>query len=577
MGECRVNIDDILIEDNIIESAQKMCLSIDDINVRNRAVSNIISAGMVKNIFENENIDVDIESGIHNLDIVLKDIDIADVYINNTHADVRFYFEDEQPRVPKCHFEYNIEPVAYLFIKLKKDLTSGNLAGFMSSETIKENKIDEDNNYIYINDNDLVSYYDISSLLINYDIAEDIDDIEYYEYLDKKLNNKYEFYKKLFNSKNNRLKFAKIVNASNVLNFISKVKNDEDEDSTLIEDLQNDMQNTTSDSIEVYDDSESVLDTTLSILDELDVIPNEESTSDSQDNPDIESYINEDFSTEITPNLDDNSVTDTIADTDLIKDTISSDIDVDYNEKQNNSDDSNIQESNELNNSIEELFNEERLESNSENSRENTSKTKKAPVLPVILLALLVLCAGYFGINKITKDNSSENDSVENTNIQTELDNTDAMPMESVSTLPTTNIQKKEEGNAVSIPAIEKNLDASVLVSNLKINWEVPSGYASNTTAKRYLVKLGKVIQLNLKSELLLLSKPPLTNKIALEIRFNNSAGKFEPVGFVTSSGEQSVDKVIMDTVTKALNMKLSTNYTVFSKIQGNPVLIIQL
>ena len=46
----------------------------------------------------------------------------------------------------------------------------------------------------------------------------------------------------------------------------------------------------------------------------------------------------------------------------------------------------------------------------------------------------------------------------------------------------------KIEGNSASVPAIERNLDSSVLISNLKIDWEVPAGYASNTAAKRYFV-----------------------------------------------------------------------------------------
>ena len=149
------------------------------------------------------------------------------------------------------------------------------------------------------------------------------------------------------------------------------------------------------------------------------------------------------------------------------------------------------------------------------------------------------------------------------------------MPIETVeSTEP---IATGNEGSATSIPTIEQNLDASILVSNLKIDWEVPAGYASNTSAKRYLVKLGKIIQLNLKTELLLLNKPPLTNKIAVEIKYNDSSKKFETVGIVTSSGEELVDNLIKQTVDKALSMNLNMNTNSFSKLQGNPILIIHL
>ena len=111
----------------------------------------------------------------------------------------------------------------------------------------------------------------------------------------------------------------------------------------------------------------------------------------------------------------------------------------------------------------------------------------------------------------------------------------------------------------------------------MKVDWEVPAGYVSNTAAKRYLVKLGKVIQLNLKTELLLLNKPPITNKIAVEIKYNSGAKKFEAVGVTVSSGEKTVDDLIMQTVNRALAMKLSANTDSFNNIQGNPVLIIHL
>ena len=151
----------------------------------------------------------------------------------------------------------------------------------------------------------------------------------------------------------------------------------------------------------------------------------------------------------------------------------------------------------------------------------------------------------------------------------------EAMPVESITAeQPKT---AADEGFSETIPAIEQNLDASILVSNLKVNWEVPEGYASNTAAKRYLVKLGKIIQLNLKTELLLLNKPPITNKISIELKFDAKSKKFETVGVVISSGEKTVDDLIIQTVNKALVLNLNSNTDSFSKLQGNPILVIHL
>ena len=150
------------------------------------------------------------------------------------------------------------------------------------------------------------------------------------------------------------------------------------------------------------------------------------------------------------------------------------------------------------------------------------------------------------------------------------------MPNETVNDSKTP-VQNNEAANSVSIPAIEQNLDASVLVSNLKVDWEVPEGYASNTSAKRYLIKLGKIVQLNLKSDLLLLNKPPIANRITVELRFNPNISKFEVVGIQSSSGEKNVDETILDTIKAALKMSLSSNTESFGHMQGNPILVIKL
>ena len=75
----------------------------------------------------------------------------------------------------------------------------------------------------------------------------------------------------------------------------------------------------------------------------------------------------------------------------------------------------------------------------------------------------------------------------------------------------------------------------------------------------------------------MLLNKPPITNKIAVELKFNSGTKKFEAVGITISSGEKSVDDLILQTLNKALDVNLNINTDSFSKLQGNPVLVIHL
>ncbi len=71
---------------------------------------------------------------------------------------------------------------------------------------------------------------------------------------------------------------------------------------------------------------------------------------------------------------------------------------------------------------------------------------------------------------------------------------------------------------------------------------------------------MGKIIQLNLKTELLLLTKQPITNKIAVELEYNKGTKQFDVKGILASSGEPTIDDLILKTVKKALSISLNMN-----------------
>ena len=210
----------------------------------------------------------------------------------------------------------------------------------------------------------------------------------------------------------------------------------------------------------------------------------------------------------------------------------------------------------------------------------------KKPILPLIGALIIIAGVAYMGFTKISHSNAPQQNTQNIVDVDTDAladndENTaqeeqpEAMPTETVE-----NVAKdktKNEGTAVSIPAIENNLDASVLVSNLSISWEVPAEYTTNNSAKRYFAKIGKIIQMNLKAELLLLSKPPINNKIVLELEYNKDSGNYSIKNLSVSSGEKTIDSVVTNTVKNVLNMNLNINTSSFGNIQGNPMLIIKL
>ena len=164
-----------------------------------------------------------------------------------------------------------------------------------------------------------------------------------------------------------------------------------------------------------------------------------------------------------------------------------------------------------------------------------------------------------------------------NKEVQVPADNNDeaAMPDESLEN--TIADKSKDEGNSIAIPSIENHLDTTVLVSNLSVTWEVPSGYVSNNSAKRYFTTIGKIVQLKLKTELLLINRPPINNKIVLELKFNPDKQYFEIKDITTSSGEKVIDDAVKSAVRSVLENSVNSNISSFGNIQGNPILVISL
>ena len=682
-----MNTDNFLIEENDIELAQNICKVIEDDDTRNRAVADSLASKIAERFFDKETCDVDTVSGLHNIGQVLEDIDIADIYINNSYIDVRLYFNDEELGVPKAHFDNNLLPVTYMFIKVSPDLSSATVTGFIQPENIEQSNIKDD--FIAVDETQLESFYDIEPLLVTKEDTFDISETDIFAYLENSIDDKYAFYKSLIASKDGRMRLAKAVKAQYAFNFISINNNQNEEqnsiesfepteelltdefvsenldsndfmdigvdneildlepaqDNMLLEEadtLSNDFDDSLNSSLDIVDNIEPVQQDDLDIVDELNIDDNTEniqeefsdinisnttpeSTSEltlidnqitEKDDNNDENVNNDnsfEFSTTTSPSL--NSLSDNLDDL-LSQDTEENKFDntgeeIAPEEEQSNSsenildlfekEDDNAQEENSETTIIKENLNENNDESSSkvnENNSEqiealfNADNTDEVPsmgyqkpkqkssikLLAVIGLLVVLGAVGYLGYNQFANQTPQEDENnliTDSVQAPAPQQQEEAMPVESVET--TTPKLDNNEGTAESIPAIEQNLDASILVSNLKVDWEVPAGYASNTSARRYLVKLGKIIQLNLKTELLLLNKPPITNKIAVEIKYNDSAKKFEAVGVTVSSGEQSVDKLIMQTVNKALAMNLSVNSDSFKNLQGNPVLIIHL
>lgn len=708
-----VNNETFLIEELDIELARDFCRVIEDPEKRAKAVACNTAASIAKKYFQD--VEADCESGIHKVAEVVNDIEISDIYLEGSFVDVRVYFNEKELCVPKIHYDLGVLPIAYMFIKLNEDISSGSVVGFIRPSEVDRSADVE--GYYPVKEEDLVSYYDIEGY-IGSDIEADSEDLkkDILDYLDGKLQDKALFYQKLINSKSARLDLIAADRANHVFKYVSIISDTSSfeesgveqevvsevlkepdvltdnvvSEETDVEDLTLDSNaevldfdlDTEEDSVEPLTEDLSINDTEDSYLlsepedclveddsNSLDLEPNAvaEEFVVVDDEPVLESVadvtyildevsdlkeqdvslnydaVMEDTENDVTENFDiieseqletpemvnafepaevviEESNTDVTSDGEVAEDEVKIDIsdevqepviDMEYSTSTTPSLDSIIVEDESikaedltpedldiLENNESNVFDEETKNVNpSEQIEElfvqndddviaesfNTKTNKSGSLLPSLLVLAVIGGLGYYGYTqflapKLLPDKPAEpvvkqvDKKVEETSVN-KVENV-AMPNETVENVkPVIN----EESTNVSLPQVEQTVDTSIVVSNLVVNWDIPSGYASNNTARRYLTKIGKIIQLDIKAELLLLNKAPITNKISLELEFDKNSNKFVVKRFVESSGDDSIDKSIENIVKTTLNRNFNVNMNAIGNLTGNPILVIRL
>ena len=679
-----VNNDNFLLEPEDMEFAQKVCANVTE-SKRGRAVANVIASIIAgKNL---EDYDPDIDSGIHNVAQVLNNIDISDFYIKGNYIDARIYFNDNELCIPKSHFELDILPIAYMFIKPDEDLTSGVITGFVFPDDIDISK--ENGEYYFIDEDALKSIYDLEGRISAVEDADfDIDfEKQVYAYLDGTLDNLTDFYQTLLKSQSAREYLLDAAKAYSVYSSLDADTSREQESGQMdeadnlpeesgdidileesaaeglieqtdldeviepldagetesldfainaeIEELTSpeEIENITEEFLPAEDDFTLSEDVDIDIVSpedneillpeeeiEEELPPSEEIPEEIEAKEEFENTFGEAFDNEEAVDeeveaeeeientfeeaLDDEEVVDEeaadeeveTADSEYddlskfdysteiipsIKDIEAEDTEeaVEEDRVQDTEEEVTAEESENKQEEIEDLFDGENPE------MPNETPKKKSGILPLLGVLVVMGALGYYGYTKYMSGAGSLSKAPEPpiTNVGktvkqdniAEQQNT-AMPNETIDKLqpaaPVTN-----EAVSVEIPEIEQNLSASIEVSNLSVNWEVPISYANNATAKRYFVKIGKVLQLNLKTEFLLLSTPPISNKITVELEYSKDNHKFSAGKIIQSSGVKNIDELVQATLKKVLSMNMNVNMSVFDNLQGNPVLVIKL
>ena len=176
-------------------------------------------------------------------------------------------------------------------------------------------------------------------------------------------------------------------------------------------------------------------------------------------------------------------------------------------------------------------------------SYRKAKKSGSGAFAAVLVFALAAAgAAGYFYKDMIMEKffASSQQESIPN-----EL----ATPTEA-SVAPPVKIQKKkaqteaqEMLNDIEEPV--QLLDSSVSVSALTVDCDVPSVMVNNHS-RRYLIKLAKRMQLQLRNALLIAGEQPLANKIVIDLVVDKDVIKYDRIS--SSSGSKKVDSIVSAT-----------------------------
>ena len=214
-----MNSTKILIKENDLDFARKICNEINENVIRNRSVANVLATKLATNIFEGYEIDT--ESSLTTIPQFLLRNNISDIYINNCYIDIRLCLKDSELKIPRDNFDKELFPTAYMFIKIDENISTAEVLGFITPDNVNRDSVDLD--YYNVDISQLVPYYDIETLLINqdeYDIPTNFE-IQIFDYLDGKQINEKNFYKVLLNNRTARLLFKKAAKAKSTFNYVS--------------------------------------------------------------------------------------------------------------------------------------------------------------------------------------------------------------------------------------------------------------------------------------------------------------------------------------------------------------------
>ncbi len=132
----------IKLEKNILESAKIIACKINDKDTRLRTYALNIAASAAAQCLDELGLETDTKLSLYKISSFDRNFELADIYVNGLRFDVRITFDGKTFTIPKIHEKYDAVPLAYIVVKLDKNLEEAEIKGFVEPKEITFEKTD---------------------------------------------------------------------------------------------------------------------------------------------------------------------------------------------------------------------------------------------------------------------------------------------------------------------------------------------------------------------------------------------------------------------------------------------------
>lgn len=513
----------IQITANDTQFAQKYTINIEDEFLRKKLFYALSIASALKNFLNKNGFNFNIDDSLFQIPQVIEDYEYIDIYSQNLPIQIAYTFENDiAVALPKIHFEASIEPKMYIVTKLHSNLTSFDLIGTINTNFL--NKVNENNNYIYVDTTSLNSIdnleNDINKFLEDFEIIKDCEifnhvKTNFINFIDKNLTvtENVDLIKHLSKCPKCRQQLLYYYK------FESMIRNNE---------MENDLVN----EIDKFINNPDY----LPINDEkINVNDEENSKSKEEFNKENYNYENKTDS-EVNENIvkienDFKSNSEENQEQEQIKNEA---IDDNFDEQINQTNDVatlHIEDNSKLNLLYDE--NQTIKESIDKIDETNASKNSAKKIIVFSIFTAFIFCSlGYFGYTQYFKQKESY---------------TEISHKHIVQNIPPENAQVDNKNAITHEVLVPRPLKLS------QISWEAPEIVLKTPTYNKYLIDVGKNLKINLQNKFIELKEMVYQTKFQLQILIDTN-GSVADIKIIQASGNEVIDELIITTTRQTLN-----------------------